>query len=194
MNEETEPRKSERLFRAIEFASKAHSGQFRKGSGVPYIVHPLGVARILIELGCSEEVVIAGVLHDVVEDTKFTLEDVRGEFGSEVARLVDGCTEPHHGSESWEVRKKHTVELLKTAELGALLVACADKLDNLRSTLLDIDSIGDKVWGKFLRGRESQEWYFRSLAEVFMSRIDDGPSSVLFPQLNSVVEKVFSAS
>ncbi len=78
------------IFQAVEFASTAHSGHFRKGTNVPYIIHPLGVAKILIEHGCSEEIVVAGILHDTVEDTAITLEDIRRSFGERVDHLVQG--------------------------------------------------------------------------------------------------------
>lgn len=192
MNEENAPAKNERMFRAVEFAAKAHRGQYRKGTQVPYIVHPLGVARTLIELGCDEDVVIAALLHDVVEDTSFTLENIKKEFGDRVASIVDGCTEPHHNNEPWEVRKKHTIEFLKTAPSDVLLVACADKLDNIRATKLDLQARGEETWSKFHKGRAEQEWYYRELAKIFSERSNGSPHSVLFSRLKLEVDSVFN--
>ncbi|MBS3148100.1 HD domain-containing protein [Candidatus Woesearchaeota archaeon] len=191
MNEENVPARNERMFRAVEFAAMAHRGQYRKGTAVPYIVHPLGAARTLIELGCEEDVVIAALLHDVVEDTKFTLEDIKKEFGERVAFIVEGCTEPHHNNEPWEVRKKHTIEFLKTAPVDVLLVACADKLDNIRSTKIDLQNRGEVTWLKFHKGKVEQQWYYTELAKIFIKRSEGSVHSVLFQQLKDEVDCVF---
>jgi len=99
------------IFKAIEFAAKAHAGQYRKGTRVPYLVHPLNVAKILIDSGCSDVVAVAGILHDTVEDTPITLDEIRKHFGQAVAELVAGASEPDK-SDTWENRKKHTIEYL----------------------------------------------------------------------------------
>src|SRR3989304_6852558 len=100
--------KYKKIFDAIVFAAKAHACQFRKGTTVPYIIHPVGVARILIEYGCPEDIVIAGLLHDTIEDTAVTLEDIQKEFGDDIAGIVRGATEPNK-KDAWEDRKKHTL-------------------------------------------------------------------------------------
>ncbi len=96
-----------RVFHAIEFAAKAHQGQFRKGTKIPYIIHPIGAAQILIEYGCSEEVIIAAILHDTVEDTKVTIQEIEKEFGKEVSKLVEHASELPQETHSWKERKKH---------------------------------------------------------------------------------------
>jgi len=149
---------------AIEFAAGAHQNQRRKGSGIPYISHPYGVGMILLAAGCREEVVIAGLLHDTLEDTDTTEEDIRRRFGEEVLRLVKGASEPDK-SLSWEARKAHTLEFVKTADLPSRLVICADKLHNLRSIRRDVETIGDGIWNKFKRGYAQQKWYYTSMAE-----------------------------
>ena len=154
------------IFKAIEFAAKAHHGQYRRGTKMPYIVHPLGVARILIENGCSEEVVAAGVLHDTVEDTPVSLEDIRKTFGEKVARIVE-CVSEQDKSDTWENRKQRTIECVKSAPLDILLVECADKLDNIRSIGEDHRKHGDLIWRRFNRPREKQQWYYQSLAKAF---------------------------
>ena len=137
---------------AIEVAEEAHRGQFRKGSGIPYISHPRAVARILSDAGCSEELVAAGILHDTVEDTSLTLDFIREKFGERVAKIVQGCSEPDK-SLPWEQRKLHTVEFLKTAPLEVRTVTCADKLHNLLTIIADYEVMGDDVWDRFSRGR-----------------------------------------
>ena len=116
------------LFEAIEFAAAAHRGQYRKASRVPYIVHPLGVMRILIAGGAEEELAAAGVLHDVVEDTEVTPDQLLARFGGEVSRLVLAVSEPDK-SLAWEERKLHTLEFLAhQARPDEVLLALADKL------------------------------------------------------------------
>src|SRR5438874_3924659 len=95
---------------AIEVAAKAHRGQVRKGTDIPYISHPYAVGMMLARAGYSEEVIAAGILHDTVEDTNITLEYLRETFSEKVALIVEGCSEPHHGSAPWEARKAHTLE------------------------------------------------------------------------------------
>ncbi len=177
------------IFQAIEFAAKAHSGHFRKGTRIPYIIHPLGVAKILIDHGCSEEVVVAGILHDTVEDTPITPEDIRRSFGERVAQLVRDVSEPNK-SDTWENRKRHTIEHLKTAPRDVLLVSLADKLDNIRAIRDDYAKLGDSLWPRFNRPKESQKWYYRSLAEVFCSCTADSLTSVA-QEFESEVQKIF---
>lgn len=162
---------SDDILNAAEFAMLAHMGQKRKGSGELYIGHSLGVAGILIENNASEEVIIAGLLHDVVEDTPRTLKDIEDNFGSRVAELVEGASEPDK-SLSWEERKEHTIHTLgqtKDKELKELV--CADKLFNIREMAKDYSDKGEEAWSVFKRGEISQAWYFTSIAET-MNDID----------------------
>jgi (p)ppGpp synthase/HD superfamily hydrolase len=101
------------IFKAIEFATRAHSGQYRKGTKLPYIVHPLGVAKILIECDSPEHLIVAGILHDTVEDTSATLDEIKQTFGWDIADLVEAASEPDK-SDTWENRKEHTIQMLKT--------------------------------------------------------------------------------
>lgn len=180
------------IFEAIEFAVKAHAGQFRKGTKVPYIVHPLGVAKVLIECGCSKKVVAAGILHDTIEDTSLTVEDVTERFGEGIAALVKAVSEPDK-SDTWENRKRHTIKYLQTAPMEVLLVSCADKLDNIRAIREDYSRVGESVWSRFNRSRESQRWYYRSLADVFVNRMRAEPCAYLSRQFQSAVKEVFGA-
>lgn len=178
------------IFKAIQCAVEAHSGQFRKGTRIPYIIHPLRVAEILIEYDCSEDVVIAGILHDTIEDTIVTVDDIVWSFGEEVAELVVQASEPDK-SDTWENRKRHTIEYLKDAPMDALLITCADKLDNLRSMQKDHARVGESIWSRFNRPKDYQQWYYRALADVFMSRIDNKPGASLFRKFNREVEEFF---
>ena len=180
----------QRLFEAIEFAARAHRGQFRKKTRVPYILHPLNVARLLIEAGCEEDVVVAGLLHDTVEDANVSLKQIHEMFGGRVAELVEATTEPDK-SQSWEKRKQHTIESMKSAPIEVLFVLCADKIDNLRTMRADIVRMGaSDVWSRFKRGKEQQEWYFRGLASVVCSRASEGASSI-FREFTREVDGLF---
>lgn len=181
---------SKRVFDAIEFAAQAHARQCRKGTNIPYIIHPLGVAKTLIECGCSEVVIIAGLLHDTVEDTPVTIEEIEQRFGRKVARLVTGASEPDK-SDTWENRKRHTINYLETAPMDVVLIAVADKLDNIRAIREDYEKMGEKVWSRFNRPKADQQWYFQSLARVFHKRLKGQPIAALSHRFKSEVRKVF---
>ncbi|HEY5140625.1 MAG TPA: HD domain-containing protein [Methylococcales bacterium] len=121
---------------ALEFAVivawRAHSGQVRKGSSTPYISHPLAVAKMLLKADCSQEVVVAALLHDTVEDTATTLEYIRDTFGETVAMIVAGCTELHCDL-GWEECKRRHIARIETACRDVQMVTCADKLHNVCS-------------------------------------------------------------
>jgi hypothetical protein len=153
-----------KIDQTIEFAAKAHFTQFRKGTDIPYISHPFGVGLILQKAGCKEELIIAGILHDTLEDTDTTEKDLEDKFGKKVLDIVKGCSEPDK-TLSWEERKKHTIDYLKTASLSIRQVACADKLHNLRSIKRDLKDVGEEAWVRFKRGRSSQEWYYTEIVE-----------------------------
>lgn len=149
---------------AIEFAAKAHAKQKRKGTNIPYISHPYGVGMILLEAKCKKEVVIAGLLHDTLEDTDTTEEEIENTFGLEVLNLVKGASEPDKGA-SWEERKQHTIEYLKDAPQAVRELACADKLHNLRSIKRDIAHLGEDAWDRFNRGKAQQKWYYKEIVK-----------------------------
>jgi (p)ppGpp synthase/HD superfamily hydrolase len=178
------------LFEAIEFAVYAHSGQFRKGTGVPYIVHPMGVAKLLIENDYTEAVVIAGLLHDTVEDTRVTLQEIRAQFGDAVAELVAAVTELPR-SFTWEQRKQDILTRLATAPREVLALECADKLDNIREIQMNYVRTGEATWERFNRPKLYQHWYYASLAELFSERVPDAPPHSLFREFASAVESVF---
>ncbi|MDR6999896.1 HD domain-containing protein [Neobacillus niacini] len=150
--------------KALQIASKAHVGQYRKLTDIPYFTHPVAVGMLLMKAGYFDEVVAAGILHDTIEDTDLTLEDIKREFGEKIAEIVAGCSEPDK-SLSWEKRKEHTIEFLKTASKEIRAVACADKLHNIRSIRNEYEQMGDRVWERFNRGKEKQKWYYTNIVE-----------------------------
>lgn len=142
------------LHRAYSFAALAHEGQKRKGGPVPYIAHPAEVAQILAQAGATAEVICAGLLHDTLEDTSVTPEQLEEAFGLVVRKLVEGCSEDK--TLFWEERKKHTIQMLKSEiSMDVKLITCADKLSNLRSIYLDYRELGDALWSRFHRGKKS---------------------------------------
>lgn len=184
------PQPTPLIFRAIEFAAAAHAGQYRKGTPVPYIVHPLNAARMLLMAGCEEHVAAAAVLHDVIEDTHVSFDDVKQHFGERVAQLVANASEPDRLA-TWEERKQHTIEFLDGADEETLLVAVADKLDNIRSIREDLALRGDVAWTRFKRGRAEQMWYYQSLERVFRARFNGGVGHCLAESFSLEVAAVF---
>ena len=178
------------IFDAIEFAARAHREHYRKGTKIPYVIHPISVAKILIEYDCSLELIVAGLLHDTVEDTSIILTDIRKAFGEKVAELVESTSEPNK-SDTWENRKRHTIGQLKTAPMDVLILSCADKLDNIRSIKEDYERFGESVWKRFRRAKDSQRWYYSALADVFMNRAEGEPGATLFRQFYYEVQQVF---
>lgn len=156
------------IHKAIIFAACAHEGQMRKGTRIPYIVHPFEVAQILTSAGAAEPVICAGLLHDTVEDTAITMEEIQREFDMEVAGLVGLMTEEK--SLSWEERKQRAVDAVDDAlPVEAKLLICADKLSNLRSISRDLKTDGESLWLRFKRGKEKQEWYYKSMVKRLAS-------------------------
>lgn len=155
--------------RAIIFAAKAHEGQMRKLTDIPYITHPFSVGMLLQKANCSDEVIAAGILHDTLEDTSTTYEELTEHFGAHIANLVVAASEPDK-SLPWEERKQHTIDRLKGAYLEEVQVITADKLHNLRSIRADLEVEGEKIWGRFKRGKRAQHWYFSSIVNELSIR------------------------
>ncbi|MFD0828208.1 HD domain-containing protein [Neobacillus sp. M.A.Huq-85] len=172
--------------KALQTASKAHEGQYRKLTDIPYITHPVAVGMLLMKAGYLDDVVAAGILHDTVEDTGLTLEVLKRKFGEKIAEIVSGCSEPDK-SLSWEKRKEHTIEFLKTASKEIRAVACADKLHNIRSIRNDYEQVGEEVWKRFKRGREKQKWYYTNVVESLGAQ----GSFALLEELRKEVELLF---
>lgn len=181
-----------KIHEAINFAGKRHAGQVRKGTSLPYLVHPMEVMGILLENGCSEEVVIAGILHDVIEDTcddndvirGIVREEIKSKFGESVLTIVD-C-ESEDKSKTWEERKQATIDSLKDDSLEVRLVCCADKLSNIMSIRADKEKIGEKIFSRFNAPKEKLAWYYKSIAE---SLCLDGYK--MFEEYKAYVAEVF---
>lgn len=160
-----------RFLRAFLFAAEKHKGQTRKASTIPYIAHLMGVASLVLEAGGDEDLAIAALLHDVVEDCGGTpiLKEVRRRFGTRVAKVVDGCTDSDtYPKPPWRERKETYIRHLRGADADTRLVSAADKLNNVRSILSDYRNLGERIWSRFNGGREGTLWYYRTLRDEFL--------------------------
>lgn len=160
------------LDRAIHFAVDAHGGMFRKGTRIPYILHPLEAAAVVGSMTDDVEVLAAAVLHDVLEDTDATPERLRAEFGDRVADLVCAESEDKRKDRSvadtWKERKQQTVdELQQETRLAVKMIALGDKLSNIRAIHRDQLALGDRLWDRFNQKDKAQHgWYYRSVADA----------------------------
>lgn len=174
------------LNKAIDFATKAHCGATRKGSETPFILHPLEAATIVARLTDDVELIVAAVLHDTIEDTDVTYEDVKREFGVRIADIVNGESEDK--SKTWQERKSHTLNTLKNEPLDAKIVALGDKLANIRSMANDYAKIGDLLWERFnVKDKSLQGWYYKGLVECF----DELKDTYEYKEYKRLVEQVF---
>jgi (p)ppGpp synthase/HD superfamily hydrolase len=167
--ENTQPVLGERFENALGFAARLHRHQARKGSGIPYVGHLLGVCSLVIEDGGTEDEAIAALLHDAVEDQggELMLAEIQERFGVEVAAIVEACSDTTKiPKPPWRARKEGYLEHLDSAPVPVLRVSLADKLYNARAILQDLQAMGDVIWKRFNRdaGRDGQLWYSRALA------------------------------
>ncbi|MBR6641121.1 MAG: bifunctional (p)ppGpp synthetase/guanosine-3',5'-bis(diphosphate) 3'-pyrophosphohydrolase [Clostridia bacterium] len=175
---------------AKTFAIEAHRGQVRKSEPEkPMIMHPISVGIILKEYGYDDNVVAAGYLHDVVEDTEYTLDDIKERFGDDVADLVCGASEPDK-SLSWEERKQHTIDSLKDLPLRNKLVVCADKISNLTDLNIIFKRNGTRDFSAFKRGEKDQAWYYTNVYKSLVHNEDE--NLPIFKALKAVLEEVFN--
>ncbi|MDD4035739.1 MAG: HD domain-containing protein [Bacilli bacterium] len=176
--------------RVKEFGIKAHRGQVRKSEpDKPMIIHPINAANILREYGFDENVIAAGYLHDVVEDTKYEEEDIKQEFGEDIASLVIGATEPDK-SLSWKARKEHTIETVKKLDLRHKAVVCADKISNLEDLRILIGKDSNYNFSAF-RGRfDDQKWYYENVYKSLISNEDE--NLPMFIRLRELIDHVFN--
>lgn len=183
---------TELLDRAIVFAVKAHAGTERRGKGYPYIVHPMEAVEIVATMTADQELLAAAILHDTVEDTEVTVEQLKAEFGERVASLVadesdvmpEGMTE----EASWHQRKQDAIDRLSKASHDAKMVALGDKLSNMRAIARDYARQGDALWNLFhAKGRKDHEWHYRGLADAL--RELEGTSA--FQEFERLINQVF---
>ena len=186
------PLNTELLDRAILFAVKAHAGTERRGKGFPYIVHPMEAMEIVATITPDQELLAAAALHDTVEDTDVTIEDIRAEFGERIANLVaaesDVFIEGKSEEETWHARKQAAMDRLAAAPHDAKIVALGDKLSNMRAIARDYAMMGDKLWDIFHANDPSDhEWHYRGLANSLRELSD----TFAFNEFEYLINKVF---
>lgn len=160
--------------RAIQYAVDAHAGQLRKGTNIPYIVHPMEAAAIVASMTQNEEVLAAAILHDVIEDTGRTRQDIEREFGTTVAAYVASESENKRenlpAAETWQLRKQETLNRLSNASEPIKMIALGDKLSNLRAIHRDLSVLGNQFWQRFtITDSSMHAWYYLSLVKCFNS-------------------------
>jgi (p)ppGpp synthase/HD superfamily hydrolase len=167
------PKLGPRLQRAFRYAAEKHAGQTRKQTAVPYLSHLMAVAALVLEAGGDEEMAIAALLHDVVEDCGGMprLREVRRMFGARVAKIVEGCTDSFGEPKAeWVERKKGYLRELKHADAETRLVSASDKLHNVRTILADYRQDGESIWKRFTGKKEGTLWYYRALSDEYQRR------------------------
>ena len=142
----------------VSFATKKHEGQYRKGTTIPYIFHPLEVMQILRENGANLNCVVAGVLHDTLEDTSATIDEITTLFGTEVSDIIN--VESEDKSLPYRERKFEHMQRVKNSSTNAKMVNCADKLSNIKSMYIDHLTLGEKLWERFNGTKEDIAWYY----------------------------------
>lgn len=186
------PLETRLLDRAVVFAVRAHAGTERRGKGFPYIVHPLEAVGIVATMTSDQELLSAAVLHDTVEDTDITLEQIRAEFGNRIASLVATETDMPVGEmnleKNWRIRKQTAIDRLASASRDAKIVALGDKLSNMRAIARDYSIQGDALWNLFrVKERKDHEWHYRGLVSA-LSELDD---TFAYKEFSQLVDEVF---
>ena len=187
-------RPSSRLMRGIATASRAHDGHYRKGSGLPYISHPMSVMLIAASVTNDEDVLLAALFHDILEDVpeNYSRAEMEDEFGPRVVEIVEGVTKAS-SLPSWQERADAYLEQLSHGSEESLIVAAADKFHNLSQTLEDLDRDGHALWDRFRSTPSQQLWWYTSVRNVIAERLPDMPLladlSVLIERLDSWVQE-----
>lgn len=181
------------LDKALRFAITAHSGVERRGKGFPYIVHPMEAVAVVASITADQEMLAAAALHDVIEDTEYTEEDIRKEFGDRVARLVasesDLIVEGKSESDSWVERKQFAIDRLTKLDRDAKIVSLGDKLSNARAMLQDYEELGEELWNKFhVNDPKLHKWHYEGLRDS----LSDLKGTYAYEEFCEIVGKLFA--
>jgi (p)ppGpp synthase/HD superfamily hydrolase len=181
---------SEKFEEALIYATRAHAGQMRKNTGIPFVAHILGVTAIALEYGANETEAIGALLHDTAEDCGGAerLHDIRAKFGDGVAGIVDGCTDTYEMPKPpWLERKRSYIEHLKHSDSSTRLVSASDKLHNTRAILAELRRHGLDVFERFAGRKDGTVWYYRTLVTAFRQH---GDHPDLIAELDRVVAEI----
>ena len=180
--------------KAILYATEAHAGTERRGKGFPYIIHPLEAMSIVATITTDEELLAAAALHDVIEDTDHTAEEIKEIFGERIARIVDAESDTVFENlsveESWHMRKQIAMDHLKAADKDTKIVAMGDKLSNMRAIARDYHDIGDELWNRFhAKDPAEHEWRYRGLADA----LSDLEGTAAYTEFTALIDDIFGA-
>lgn len=172
------------------FALHAHKNQVRKNEpDKPMIMHLIDVANIIKKYNYDDNIIAAGYLHDVIEDTKYKIDDIKKEFGEDIANLVLGASETDK-TLSWEERKEEAIKKTKFLSLRNKIVICADKISNLEDLLIKFEKEGKRDFSRFKRGEEKQKWYYTSIYESIIYK--ENEETPIFKNYKDLLDKVFN--
>ncbi len=182
-----------RIEHAMIFAAEAHDGQKRKGKNRPYVLHLMEAAVTVSMMTDDEDVIIAALLHDTLEDTDTTAEQIRDAFGERVAAFVGAESEDKRNDrprgETWRIRKEEALQTLKAAPHEAKLVALGDKLSNVREMARDYERVGEALWDQFNQKDKAQhEWYYRSMFAILAEAFPNTPA---VRELGGLIDGIF---
>ena len=176
------------LDRAILFAVQCHAGTERRGKGFPYIVHPMEAMAIAATMTSDQEVLAAAALHDVVEDTDVTLDELRSRFGDRVARLVDTESDRFGEGLDWQARKVESLRRLTTASRDEKIVALGDKLSNMRAIARDYTTRGEPFWNMFrIKDKSVHSWRYHAL----LGALADLSDTYAYQEFEFLVKRIF---
>lgn len=184
---------SERLTNAITYAAKAHEGQRRKVANTPYILHPMEVASIIGTMTADEDIIIAGLLHDTIEDCGKDPREIKALFGARVAALVQSESEDRLSdrppAETWYDRKAESLLMLEhTKDIDVKILWLGDKLSNIRSFYREYCRIGDELWLSLnQKDKKMQGWYYKTIA----ANIPELADTAAFREYTDYVNKIF---
>jgi uncharacterized protein (TIGR02172 family) len=182
------------LDRAIKFAVDAHAGAERRGKGFPYIVHPIEAVAVTATMTKDQDLLAAAALHDVVEDTDITTEEIEREFGKKIADLVAGESDKFiegvSDEDTWHDRKQMAIDRIKAQSRDGKIVAMGDKLSNMRAIYRDYNEIGNELWNRFhTKDPLDHEWHYRGLADS-LSELGDTEA---YKEFVGLIDKVFGS-
>lgn len=189
---QTKAQRRDRFEHALEFAMKAHKGQVRKGSSVPYIFHPIETALIAMTLTRDQDIILASLFHDIIEDTRYSAKDIEDAFGSHVAHLVQMESENKRkgqdASETWKIRKQEFIDGLDQKSKDEKIIALADKLSNMRATRQGYLKNDERFWERFhQKDKNMHGWYYRTVAD----KLREFEDTDAWHELNRLIGEVF---
>lgn len=189
---ESKAQRRDKFERALEFAMAAHKGQVRKGSSIPYIVHPIETALIAMTLTRDQDIIIAALLHDIIEDTHYSAKEIEDAFGSHISHLVQMESENKRvgqkASDTWKIRKQEFIDSLDDKSKDEKIIALADKLSNMRATYQGCCKHGDEFWQRFNQKRkEMHHWYYRTVAD----KLREFEDTDAWQELDRLIRKVY---